>query len=346
MQKQPFELACSPRHELLSPQQIVVDVNPCYCRDGSDHPRFGAHQIDACWAQKRAARPDARMFNALKFRLHSASFVAPSDPSAPHILRLCCGISDYKSHVGTNVVPVVEGDSAAAASAADYLEAAMANVLGVEACVVTLDNKLLLFRRSSAVADFAGFYCVPGGHAEPSRVFKRLLAASPALPFDPAVTLIDEGIPAAAVHAACVHLAEQLRSLGPEQASKLVVEELFASILDEVASELGLPHLARGADGLVADVGISGVMRATAPDQRGKPDLLFCVKLRIPEAAVRDMFNKRAAAGHEDAWEADDGSLLAVDCADVPSLLEKHLVTPASTAAIVAAATWLASLKK
>ena len=53
----------------------------------------------------------------------------------------------------------------------------MAHALGVEAAVVATDGstpKLLMFSRSQMCADYGGYLCVPGGHAEPFRVLQQL----------------------------------------------------------------------------------------------------------------------------------------------------------------------------
>lgn len=43
----------------------------------------------------------------------------------------------------------------------------MSDPLGVAAAVITSDNKIILQKRSSWVAENPNMYDVPGGHAEP-----------------------------------------------------------------------------------------------------------------------------------------------------------------------------------
>lgn len=364
-----FVAECPKEKIFFSKADLSVEIHSRFCRKSSEALDS---KIDALWEQKKAILPpNAKLFNALKFRLHDCRVLdqpqqeqnasASSASSSPRLL-LQLGISDYKSHVGTNVAPATmqipgrqqeandDDDANKGSAPVSDVKPDMAHCLGVESVVVTSDKKLLLFSRSNMCADFAGYLCVPGGHAEPCRVLKQLITQSPQL-FPPpsafapfAAARLDERIPAAAVNAACIEMCNWVNmSHEREQTTtQLIVDEIFHSIADEIASELGLEERR----GSVDVVGIVAVMRATAEDQRGKPDVLFVAHLTdLTTQDVRQLFAKRSG---EDAFEADDAvGLVAVpvlDAANDTTLFAKHKVTPASTAAILAAKQWLLSL--
>ena len=358
------------------------------------HSRWAApgdpadERIDALWLERRNAAPNAKLFNGLKFRLDRADVIAVGERKPPHLF-LRVGLSDYKSHVGTNARPVVRGETAYDEGDRDAA-LSMANILGVEACVVTSDGFCVLFRRSDKVAEFPGFWCCPGGHAEPFRVFAAADVGLSSRQPNPCLPRIDEAIPARKIRDLCddwiaalldgvgagpsdvdnttgaEHKPESFSSpsssSSPESKSRprhaaaaaqqavsaLVVNELFFSIADEVSSEIGVPIEA------VDVAGLLGVAWAVTPSQRGKPDLIFAVRVALPFDEVKRLFAVRQG---EDAFEAVDGSLVGIAVGvgsggDASSSIDDFLrdqggkVTPASLAALrLAQRQWLVAPK-
>lgn len=284
--------------------------------------------IEDLWTEKRSKNPNVRLFNAMKFRL--ANSIA--DPTSS-TLTLQLGLSDYKSHVGTNARPrstlqQQEEDDDDQVSREKCIEILknenpfLAHALGVEACVFTCDDHIVLFRRSKHVSDFAGFYACPGGHAEPWRVLEKLFSNSTSKTNEDekeerneakfvcplAMFLhekLDEKIPAKELRESYNKIICGINEEHSSVVDKLIVEELYHSICEEVSSELGVPFE------LVQVESILGLVRAIGPTQRGKPDLLFQVRLKniTFQELKKAYFPNRQG---DDAFEADDDSLLGI----------------------------------
>ena len=209
----------------------------------------------------------------------------------------------------------------------------MADALGVESGLRTADDTLLVFQRSNRVAEFPGWYCCPGGHAEPAKMFARVASAFPdvlasvaRMSFDPTVVRIDEQISERAIEADLrMWLRALLTHVPPEQLEQWILDELFGSVVDEIVDEVGIPR------DLVQVRGITAVNRAMGDQSRGKPDLSFDVVVHLPLAAARAAYAVRRGA---DAFEGVDGSIVGIPRnAGLDSLRELRL-TPASLCAL------------
>lgn len=247
---------------------------PEYCR--SAHPATTDDAaIDAGWDERRASSPGVVLFNGTKFRLHACD--APAGCNDSLVLRL--GVTDYKALCGTNFAPAHPADGGSC-DVAPF----MSNALGVEALVVTADDKVVLFRRSASVAENAGYYCCPGGHAEPSAALRRaardaevVQALAAAVPKTAATGFarFDDAAPQREAEAVYRQLTSALDATA-------VVEELFQSPVDEVVEELGVAPEDAVCDGLFGVV--------VANSNRGKPDCVFRVRLSKTAGEVEHQF--------------------------------------------------------
>eukprot|EP00755_Sulcionema_specki_P039985 Sspe_Gene.113848::Locus_98624_Transcript_1_1_Confidence_1.000_Length_1008::g.113848::m.113848 len=241
--------------------------------------------VDEEWERRKRANPSAKLFNGLKFRFHSI------DDGA-----LCLGLTDYKSYIGTHYMP-----DETFAECSKECTGVLSNALGVEAMVVTADGHAVLFRRSDKVAEYPGFYCLPGGHAEPGKVYEAVTGSPP--PDDKTAVL---------------------EVLGRNEGA--VRDEVIGSILDEVHEEIGVPR-----DSLAID-GVLGVVANTRT--RGKPDVLFLVRCALPQSEVQRLYD----AGHAtEQYESDH--LLFLPTADrgrLEAMVSENRVTPPSAAALLA----------
>ncbi|XP_012520838.1 PREDICTED: nucleoside diphosphate-linked moiety X motif 22 [Propithecus coquereli] len=184
----------------LPQEQVQVELSPTYDR----RPLPGGDKaITAIWETRLQAQP--WLFNAPKFRLHSATLVPIGSQKPQLLLRL--GLTSYRDFLGTNWA------SSAAwlrqQGAADWgdRQAYLADPLGVGAALATADDFLVFLRRSRQVAEAPGLVDVPGGHPEPQ--------------------------------ALCPGDSPQHKDLPGE----LVIRELFSSVLQEICDEVNLPLL-------------------------------------------------------------------------------------------------------
>lgn len=144
----------------LPKEQVRAELSPAH--DRRQLPG-GDEAIAAVWESRLQAQP--WLFDAPKFRLHSATLVSTGSPEPQLLLRL--GLTSYRDFLGTNWA------SSAAwlrqQGAADWgdKQAYLADPLGVGAVLVTADDFLVFLRRSRQVAEAPGLVDVPGGHPEP-----------------------------------------------------------------------------------------------------------------------------------------------------------------------------------
>jgi len=294
-------------------KSISIELKPEYNRkpfpsDPNDE------NIEKLWKEKREKNPDMKLFNAMKFRLHSSS-------STDSTLTLQLGISDYKSLVGTNFRPFFDKKTEEYTSATQKQEDPyLAHCLGVAACVVSADNVAVMFKRSKHVAQHAGFAAFPGGHAEPYRFFRRLgelekgtpkiekkyeaLTSNPILSDEK----IDEHVPVMELRRVFDSAVEVLVKCGEEKQEqtieKALVDELFFSIKEEVHGELGVPLE------LVEVESVLGLIRATSVTTKGKPDLCFKIKINCSFQDIKTKYFTNRTG--EDAFEAEEGSLIGM----------------------------------
>ncbi|XP_012580907.1 PREDICTED: nucleoside diphosphate-linked moiety X motif 22 isoform X2 [Condylura cristata] len=182
----------------LSEEQVRAELNAAYDRrplPGGDEP------IAAIWESRRQAQP--WLFDAPKFRLHSAT-LTPAGPSGPQLL-LRLGLTSYRDFLGTNWASSAAWLQQQGAAHWGDKQAYLADPLGVGAALVTSDDFLVFLRRSQQVAEASALVDVPGGHPEPQALC-------------PGDSPLHEDLP-----------------------GDLVVHELFSSVLQEICDEVNLP---------------------------------------------------------------------------------------------------------
>ncbi|XP_062951504.1 uridine diphosphate glucose pyrophosphatase NUDT22 isoform X1 [Cynocephalus volans] len=181
-------------------EQVRAELSPAHDR----RPLPGGDKaITAVWEARLQAQP--WLFNASKFRLHSAT-LAPIDSPMPQLL-LRLGLTSYRDFLGTNWASSAAWLRQQGAIDWGDKQAYLADPLGVGAALATTDDFLVFLRRSWQVAEAPGLIDVPGGHPEPQ--------------------------------ALCPGDSPQHKDLPGE----LVVRELFSSILQEICDEVNLPLL-------------------------------------------------------------------------------------------------------
>ncbi|XP_054426943.1 uridine diphosphate glucose pyrophosphatase NUDT22 [Pteronotus mesoamericanus] len=182
----------------LPEQQVRAELSPAYDR----RPLPGGDKaIAAIWETRIQAQP--WLFDAPKFRLHSAALVPTGSQGLQLLLRL--GLTSYRDFLGTNWA-----SSAALLrqqGAADWgdKQAYLADPLGVGAALITADDFLVFLRRSQQVAEAPGLIDVPGGHPETQALC-------------PGDSLLHDDLP-----------------------GERVVHEIFSRVLQEISDEVNLP---------------------------------------------------------------------------------------------------------
>ena len=255
-------------------------------------PHVSDDGIDEAWRRQLLSAP--RTWDAPKFRLASVLVTSTAggttavserqrldrrDGRAAPAVLLRVGSTSYKEHVGTCTSSrdaaarrALREDGLATFGSAS---AHFSDALGVEAALETSDGGLVLLRRAAGVVGSVGKFNGPSGHPEPELVKTVSRRAAPT----------DE-------------TKRQTRAGSKSDSSRtssrtcddLVREELFASVLREIAEETGVPSASLSPPRLV------GAMR----DEFGKPDLLFRVATAFTSRQV-----VAAARRARDAWESD-----------------------------------------
>ncbi|KEG10901.1 putative nucleoside diphosphate-linked moiety X motif 22-like [Trypanosoma grayi] len=215
------------------------------------------------------------VYNGLKFRLHGVAW----DGKKCH---LELGMTDYKTSIGTtrNIGTYVELAKAKGTTVDNYLS----NALGVECFTVTSDGKGVLFRRSEAVSEYAGFLCFPGGHPEPTEILNVQILEATRSGGPTSESLVEQ----ATAWFECVN-------------SSALVRLFFDSAAMEVADELGVERSSCRNRGL-----ISVVKNA----HTRKPDICFWIELSQTASEVEACFNRRNGA---DAFESVPNSLMFIE---------------------------------
>ncbi|XP_044536339.1 uridine diphosphate glucose pyrophosphatase NUDT22 isoform X2 [Gracilinanus agilis] len=189
----------------LSEEQVRAELSPAYDRrplPGGDDP------IIATWNARRQAQP--WLFDAPKFRLHSASLGSPS-PGGP-CLTLLMGLTSYQDFLGTNWAS--SAGRLRCQGKADWgdAQAYLADPLGVGAMLGTSDGYFVFLRRSLRVAEAPGLIDVPGGHPEP-QVNLPLATLSRPLLLGIARNETSAGRASAEFYVSCSLSSEQVRTL-------------------------------------------------------------------------------------------------------------------------------------
>ena len=253
-------------------------------------PHVSDDGIEEAWRRQLLSAP--RTWDAPKFRLASilvsstAGGTTGDGRAAPAVV-LRVGSTSYKEHVGTCTSSrdaaarrALREDGLATFGSAS---AHFSDALGVEAALETSDGGLVLLRRAAGVVGSVGKFNGPSGHPEPELVKTVSRRAAP-----------EEETKRHTRAAARREVPSGSKSDSSRTSSRtyddLVREELFASVLREIAEETGVPSASLSPPRLV------GAMR----DEFGKPDLLFRVATAFTSRQV-----VAAARRARDAWESD-----------------------------------------
>ena len=250
-------------------------------------PHVSDDGIEEAWRRQLLSAP--RTWDAPKFRLASilvsstAGGTTGDGRAAPAVV-LRVGSTSYKEHVGTST------SSRDAASRRALREdglatfgsesAHLSDALGVETTLETCDGGLVLLRRAAGVVGSVGKFNGPSGHPEPELV-KTVFRSRRAAPEDKRRRAARRELPSG---------GRDSSRTSSRTRDDLVREELFASVLREIAEETGVPSASLSPPRLV------GAMR----DGFGKPDLLFRVATAFTSRQV-----VAAARRARDAWESD-----------------------------------------
>ena len=256
-------------------------------------PHVSDDGIDEAWRRQLLSAP--RTWDAPKFRLASVLVTSTAggttaggaerldrrDGRAAPAVLLRVGSTSYREHVGTCTSSrdaaarraLREDGLATFGSASAHLS----DALGVEAALETSDGGLVLLRRAAGVVGSVGKFNGPSGHPEPELV---KTVSRRAAPEDKRRRAARRELPSG---------SDSSRT-SSRMCHDLVREELFASVLREIAEETGVPSASLSPPRLV------GAMR----DGFGKPDLLFRVATAFTSRQV-----VAAARRARDAWESD-----------------------------------------
>lgn len=256
-------------------------------------PHVSDDGIDEAWRRQLLSAP--RTWDAPKFRLASVLVTSTAggttaggaerldrrDGRAAPAVLLRVGSTSYREHVGTCTSSrdaaarraLREDGLATFGSASAHLS----DALGVEAALETSDGGLVLLRRAAGVVGSVGKFNGPSGHPEPELV---KTVSRRAAPEDKRRRAARRELPSG---------SDSSRT-SSRMCDDLVREELFASVLREIAEETGVPSASLSPPRLV------GAMR----DGFGKPDLLFRVATAFTSRQV-----VAAARRARDAWESD-----------------------------------------
>ena len=263
-------------------------------------PHVSDDGIEEAWRRQLLSAP--RTWDAPKFRLANILVPSTADGTTARGERACrrngraapavvlrVGSTSYKEHVGTCTSSrdaaarrALREDGLATFGSAS---AHFSDALGVEAALETSDGGLVLLRRAAGVVGSVGKFNGPSGHPEPELV-KIKTVSRRAAP--------EEETKRHTRAAARREVPSGSKSDSSRTSSRtyddLVREELFASVLREIAEETGVPSASLSPPRLV------GAMR----DEFGKPDLLFRVATAFTSRQV-----VAAARRARDAWESD-----------------------------------------
>ena len=243
-------------------------------------PHVSDDGIDEAWRRQLLSAP--RTWDAPKFRLASVLVTSTAGgTTAGGAVLLRVGSTSYREHVGTCTSSrdaaarraLREDGLATFGSASAHLS----DALGVETTLETCDGGLVLLRRAAGVVGSVGKFNGPSGHPEPELV---KTVSRRAAPEDKRRRAARRELPSG---------SDSSRT-SSRTCDDLVREELFASVLREIAEETGVPSASLSPPRLV------GAMR----DGFGKPDLLFRVATAFTSRQV-----VAAARRARDAWESD-----------------------------------------
>jgi hypothetical protein len=148
---------------IYSPSSKPIQRKNAYVKMSKEFNRtvFTTHMenvVQVHWEDRVKANP--KLFNGTKFRLHS---VLLSEDTFTFNLGITC----YKDFLGTNWGPNARLLLEKGVKLGNNSQSFMSDALGVGSFLVSVDDKVILLRRSLDLAEAAGLWDIPGGHAEP-----------------------------------------------------------------------------------------------------------------------------------------------------------------------------------
>ena len=187
--------------------------------------------------------------------------------SAPGVLTLHLGLTDYRSFLGTNWSPRCDELKEAGRRDHDDSSAYLAHPLGVGAVLETSDGYLCFIQRSQYVGEYPGFLDCPGGHPEPQAIGIGVEG----------LQQLQQGLPL---------VADKDPSI-EHRAS----EEFFSSILEEVVGEVNLDrrHL--------APPRLLGICEQC--QSGGRPSAAFHIEVALLHHQVQDLYAEGGAEKEE-----------------------------------------------
>ncbi|KAH9579776.1 hypothetical protein LSM04_001282 [Trypanosoma melophagium] len=261
---------------------------------------------NAITKNRHGGTPEGNVYNGVKFRLHGVV----QDGNG---CTLQLGLTDYKSSLGTT--RHIHMYAELAKTKGVMLENYLANALGVECFTLTSDGMGVLFCRSESVSEYPGYFCFPGGHAEPNEIINWQRFKENHSSNSSSSSLLNDA----------AGWFEYIKS-------STLVNHLFDAATMEVVDELGVESSS------CCNKGLMSVVRNT---QSRKPDVCFFIQLRLSALEVKTCFNSRRGA---DAFESLPDSLLFMDLNSIKTeeaarcfVAEKlqGKITPASLACLL-----------
>ena len=185
-----------------------------------------SEKLFATWNKRVALNP--MLYDGLKFRLGYSK--VGTTGNLPKV-TMGIGLTSYARYLGTNRNADIEfGDALEKEGLEKYgdRQALLSDTYGNGALVITSDHCVPLVRRSLKTGEFAGYWDVPGGHAEPHRLGIKTIDS----PSSDGVT------------------------------GQQVNKEFFHAIRDEVRTELNVP------EDKIGEPLLFGVLRSVAARRR------------------------------------------------------------------------------
>lgn len=190
------------------------------------------------------------------------ALTSKSEKQGGYVLLLRLGLTSYKDYLGTNWSGQAEELCRRGEVEFGDPLCLLAQPLGVGAVLCTVDEQIVLIRRSLRVAEAGGLLDIPGGHPEPKIVCENL-----------GVKICEEKI--------------DLVMLSPDA----VVTELFSSVCAEIRDEINIPLMFLGEPVLM------GI--ALNHTSAGRPSAEFYISCSLTSDQVKSLYLKGGAEANE-----------------------------------------------
>lgn len=230
----------------------------------SSHQQNSFDQVDAATSAALASSTCECSGENATTGLTSASAKTTVQEESGYVLTLRLGLTSYKDYLGTNWSRQAEElHRRGEVEFGDPLSL-FAQPLGVGAVLCTVDEQVVLIRRSQRVAEAGGLLDIPGGHPEPKVVCELL-----------GETICEEKISMAML----------------QQCPDAVVSELFSSVCAEIRDEVNVPLTFLGEPILL------GI--ALNHTSAGRPSAEFYISCSLTSDQVKKLYWKGGAEAHE-----------------------------------------------